>query len=68
MTVEELNKKVERLRAVTDAKLKYLRDHSRLLDQAFEELKEVQNDELDLIHDKIEELDERMNKNGLSPS
>lgn len=66
MTVEELNKKVERLRMVTDAKLKYLRDHSRLLDQAFEELKEVNNEELDLIYQKIKDLDERMNKNGLS--
>ena len=66
MTIEELNKKVERVRMVTDAKLKYLRDHSRLLDQAFEELKEVHNDELDLIYEKIKDLDERMNRNGLS--
>ena len=66
MTIEELNKKIERLRMVTDAKLKYLRDHSRLLDQAFEELKEVHNEELDLIHDKIKDLDDRMNRNGLS--
>jgi len=65
MTVEELNKKVDRLRAVTEAKLKYLRDHSRLLDQAFEELKEVHDEELDLIYEKIHELDERMNRNGL---
>jgi len=65
MTVEELNKKVDRLRAVTEAKLKYLRDHSRLLDQAFEELKEVHDEELDLIYEKIQELDERMNRNGL---
>ena len=65
MTVDELNKKVNGLRAVTEAKLKYLRDHSRLLDQAFEELKEVNNEELDIIYEKIKELDERMNKNGL---
>ena len=65
MTVDELNKKVDRLRAVTEAKLKYLRDHSRLLDQAFEELKEVNNEELDIIYEKIKEHDERMNKNGL---
>ncbi len=65
MTVEELNIKVDRLRAVTEAKLKYLRDHSRLLDQAFEELKEVNNEELDIIYEKIRELDERMNQNGL---
>ncbi|NQZ75891.1 MAG: hypothetical protein HRT61_07225 [Ekhidna sp.] len=66
MSVEELNKKVERLRMVTDAKMKYLRDHSKLLDQAFEELKEVTEDELDIIHDKIEELNKRMDVNGLS--
>ncbi len=64
MTVEELNKKVDRLRAVAEAKLKYLRDHSRLLDQAFEELKEVNNEELDIIYEKIQELDKRMNRNG----
>ena len=66
MTVEELNKKVERLRMVTDAKMKYLRDHSKFLDQAFEELKEVTESELDVIYDKIEELDRRMDKNGLA--
>ena len=65
MTIEELNKKVDRLRAVTDAKMQYLRDHSRLLDQAFEELKEVHNEELDLIYEKIQEIDDRMNRNGL---
>jgi len=66
MTIEELNKKVERLRMVTEAKMKYLRDHSRLLDQAFEELKEVTEGELDIIYDKIEELDKRMDINELS--
>ena len=66
MTIDELNKKVERLRVVTDAKMKYLRDHSKLLDQAFEELKEVQEGELDLIYEKIRELDKRMDENGLS--
>ncbi|WP_421879457.1 hypothetical protein [Marinoscillum sp.] len=66
MTIEELNKKIERIRVVTDAKLQYLRDHSRLLDQAFEELKAVQDEELDLIYEKIKELDHRMDKNGLS--
>jgi len=66
MTVEELNKKVERLRLVTDAKMKYLRDHSKFLDQAFEELKEVTESELDVIYDKIEELDRRMGKKGLA--
>ena len=66
MTIEELNKKVERLRLVTEAKMKYLRDHSKLLDQAFEELKEVTESELDIIYDKIAELDSRMDQNGLS--
>ena len=65
MTTEELNKKVERLRMVTEAKMKYLRDHSKLLDQAFEELKEVTESELDIIYEKIEELDKRLSKNGL---
>jgi hypothetical protein len=65
MTTEELNKKVERLRIVTDAKMKYLRDHSKLLDQAFEELKEVTESELDIIYEKIQELDNRLNENGL---
>ena len=66
MTVEELRKQVEKLRVVTEAKMRYLRDHSRLLDQAFEELKEVTEDELDVIYEKIQSLDERMDKNGLS--
>ena len=65
MTTEELNKKVERLRMVTEAKMKYLRDHSKLLDQAFEELKQVTESELDIIYEKIEELDKRLSKNGL---
>jgi len=66
MTIEEINKKVERLRMITDAKLKCLRDHSKFMEQAFQELKEVSEDELDLIYDKIRELDNRMDKNGLS--
>lgn len=66
LTLEELEKKVERLRMITEAKMSYLRDHTRLLDQAFNELKEVHEGELDLIYDKIKELDERMNLNGLS--
>jgi len=64
--LEELEKKVERLRIITEAKMSYLRDHTKLLDQAFNELKEVQEGELDLIYDKIKELDERMDLNGLS--
>jgi hypothetical protein len=66
MKIEEINQKVERLRMITEAKMKYLRDHSRLLDQAFEELKEVTEGELDVIYDKIQELDKRMDINGLS--
>jgi len=65
MKIEELNKKVERIRMITDAKLKYLRDHSKLLDQAFEELKEVNEGELDFIYDKIKDLDKRLDINGL---
>ncbi|MEQ9220662.1 MAG: hypothetical protein RLO17_21595 [Cyclobacteriaceae bacterium] len=66
MTIEELNKKVEQLRLVTEAKMKYLRDHTKLIDQAFEELKEIQESEMDLIYEKIEDLDKRMDINGLS--
>ncbi|MEM6524865.1 MAG: hypothetical protein AAGF85_04005 [Bacteroidota bacterium] len=66
MEIEKLNQKVERLRLVTEANMKYLRDHSKLLDQAFEELKEVTESELDIIYDKIAELDQRMDSNGLS--
>lgn len=68
LTIEELEKKVERLRIITEAKMGYLRDHTRLLDQAFNELKEVHEGELDLIYDKIKELDKRMDINGLSKS
>jgi hypothetical protein len=64
--IEELEKKVARLRMITEAKLSYLREHARLLDQAFNELKEVHEGELDLIYDKIKELDRRMDLNGLS--
>ena len=68
LTIEELEKKVERLRMITEAKMSYLRDHTKLLDQAFNELKEVHEGELDLIYDKIKELDNRMDINGLSKS
>lgn len=66
LTIQELEKKVERLRMITEAKMSYLRDHTRLLDQAFNELKEVHEGELDLIYEKIKELDKRMDLNGLS--
>jgi hypothetical protein len=66
VTIQELEKKVERLRMITDAKMSYLREHTRLLDQAFNELKEVHEGELDLIYEKIKELDKRMDLNGLS--
>jgi len=66
MTIEEINKKVERLRMLTEAKMKYLRDHSNLMEQAFQKLREVTEDELDIIYEKIQELDKRMDINGLS--
>ncbi|MEQ8882041.1 MAG: hypothetical protein RLQ12_20550 [Cyclobacteriaceae bacterium] len=66
MTIEELKKKVEQLRLVTEAKMKFLRDHTKLIDQAFEELKEIQGSEMDLIYEKNEDLDKRMVINGLS--
>ena len=55
MTIEELNKKVEQLRLVTEAKMKYLRYHTKLMDEAFDELKEIQEGELDLIYEKIQQ-------------
>lgn len=64
MTTDELNKKVEGLRVVSETKMKYLRNHSKLLDQAFEELKEEA--ELDLIYGKLQELEKRMDQNGFS--
>ena len=63
--MNELNKKVEQLRMKSQGKMKYLRAHSRLLDQAFEELEEVTESELDIINAKIRELDDRLHKNGL---
>ena len=66
MPLEELKKKVEQHRLITKAKMKYLRDHTKLIDQAFEELKEIQESEMDLIYEKIEDLDKRMDINGLS--
>ena len=64
MTIEEINKKVERLRMVSDAKLKFLRDHMNLLDEVFEELSETQDQELDLVYAKIKEIEDRMNRQG----
>ncbi len=64
--LDELEKKVARLRVITEAKMRYLRDHTKLLDQAFNELKEVHEGELDIIYDKIKEIDKRMDINGLS--
>ncbi len=66
MAIEELDKRVKGIRAVTDAKMKYLRDYSKLLNRAFEELKITAEEELDLIYDKIQELDKRMDENGLA--
>lgn len=59
MTIEELNKKVERNRAIADAKLQFLRDYSKFLDEAFAELKEVNEAEPDVIHNKIDDLNEQ---------
>jgi hypothetical protein len=36
---------------VSDAKMKYLMDHAKLLDRAFEEHKEISESELDIIYD-----------------
>ena len=66
MEIKELNKMVERLRMISDAKLKYLRDRAKLLDEAFDELQQITEGELDIIYDKIQEIDKRMDVNGLS--
>lgn len=65
MNTEELNKKIERLRLLTEAKLEYIREHSKLIDQAFEELKEVTESELDIVHERISDIDKRLFKNGI---
>lgn len=62
MTTEELRKKVEQLRAVTNAKLQHLREHSKMLDLAFAELDKVQESDLAVIHHKIDELGKRFKK------
>ncbi|WP_339812993.1 hypothetical protein [uncultured Imperialibacter sp.] len=64
MTIEEINKKVERLRVVIDAKLKFLRDHMTLLYEAFNELSDAQDQELGLVYAKIKEIEDRMNSQG----
>jgi len=66
MEIKELNKKVEKIRMISNAKLEYLREHTKLLDNAFDELKQVTEEKLDLVYDKIKELDKRMDTNGLS--
>ncbi|MEQ9301673.1 MAG: hypothetical protein RIF33_24045 [Cyclobacteriaceae bacterium] len=60
MTIQELNKKVEQVRAVTGAKMQFLRDRINTLDQAFDEMEAVKDAELDIIHAKIEELNLRL--------
>ena len=60
MSMEEMEKKVAGLRAITDSKLSCLRNHSELLDQAFNELKEVTESELSAICHKIKEIGKRM--------
>jgi hypothetical protein len=62
MTIQELDTKVKKIRALTDAKIQFLRDHLKLLDSAFEELKQAQEDELDLVYTKIKELEDRFEK------
>jgi hypothetical protein len=46
--------KVRRL--VTEAKLEYIKQHSKLIDQAFEKLKSVSESKLDIIHEKNEHI------------
>ncbi len=65
MTTEEQNKKIEKLRMVTDAKLEFIKQHSHLIDEAFEDLKSVTESELDIIHQRIQEIDTILNKNRM---
>ena len=58
--MKELNHKVKRLRAVRDTILQFLRDKMKALDQAFDELKEVKDSELDVVYEKIVELNLRI--------
>jgi len=61
MTIEEIIKKVGRLRVVKDVKLKFLRDRMTRHDEAFKELSETQDQEPDLVYAKIKD---KMNRQG----
>jgi hypothetical protein len=56
VTSEESNKKIKKLRAVTKSRLQKIEQHSKLLDEAFEKLREVSENELDFILSKILEI------------
>lgn len=48
----------------SDAKLKFLRDHMNLLNEAFKELSETKDQELDLVYAKIKEIEDTMSRQG----
>ncbi len=56
MTSEESNKKIKKLRSVTKSRLQKIEQHSKLLDEAFEKLREVSENELEFILSKISEI------------
>lgn len=55
MTSKEL-KKIKSLRSVTKSRLQKIEQHSKLLDEAFEKLREVSENEVDFILSKILEI------------
>jgi hypothetical protein len=56
VTSEESNKKIKKLRSVTKSRLQKIEQHSKLLDEAFEKLREVSENEVDFILSKILEI------------
>jgi hypothetical protein len=56
VTSEESNKKIKKLRSVTKSRLQKIEQHSKLLDEAFEKLREVSENELEFILSKISEI------------
>ncbi|MEQ8688032.1 MAG: hypothetical protein RIE86_22190 [Imperialibacter sp.] len=53
---------MERLRVTKDVRLKFLRAHMTILDEAFKELSDTQDQELNLVYAKIKEIEDTMNR------
>jgi len=65
MTKGASNNKIKKLRMITEAKLEYLKQHTKMVDQAFEELASVTESELDVVHERIQEIDNRLRDKGI---